>query len=357
MSAPTIVLFLGEGKSWLKIADDQITERGKGFPSHDDGTRIIGVVPASVVVVHQLALADLTDAQATGAARIAVAENSASPIAALHVAVSAEIDGERTVVVLNAVHMTDYLAELVARGIDPEVIIAAPLILHRPDIGYLVADLGSETIVRGRDGAFLDDPVLTPLLTGGEIVVLDSDAIDAALVAAAAAPEVNLRQGAFARRRHWAVETDRLRRIGWLTAACLASLLILPIAELIHLNAAARRIEAKNIEVAQSTLQGTVITNPLAQLNEQLAARGGAGGGFLPLANAVASAAKASAEVELGTMTFDSDGGLHVSAHAAGLPDLAAFEAHVVASGLTVTPAPVVVETGRPTRDFTVRAR
>lgn len=356
MSTPTTVIFLDQPERWLKIEDGRIIERGEGFPAPAEGIRIVGIVPASNVIVHHLALSGLTDAQARAAARLAVAENSVSPIATLHVAIGAELDGERTVVALNAAQMTSALSAFTAHGIDPDAIIAAPLILRRPDVGFVIADLGRETIIRGRDDAFLDDPVLTPLLAGGSMVTLDAEATDAAIIAAAAAPEVDLRQGIFTRRRRWGVEAGRLRRIRWLITACVASLFILPVAELIRHNTAARDIEAHNVAVAASALPpGTVVTDPLAQLDERLAEVGGAGGGFLPLANAVASAAQATANVELGAITYD-DSGLHVSAHATGLPELAAFENHMVASGLTVIPAPAVAAIGQPTRDFTVRA-
>jgi general secretion pathway protein L len=358
LSAPTIVLFMGQSDRWLTISDGKILARGDSVPPSDPTARFVGVVPASDVIVHQLALSGLTDAQARGAARLAVAENSVSPISALHVAVSGEIAGERTVVALNSLHMAAYLAAFTTRGIDPDAIIAAPLILRRPEVGFVIADLEHETIIRGRDGAFIDDPILTPLLTGGEILKLDGADLENAIIAAVANPEVDLRQGVFARRRRWAVDTQRLRRIGWLTAACLASLLVLPVVELIHLNAAARHIEAQNVLIAQSALPpGTIVNDPLAQLDARLAALGGAGGGFLPIVNAVAAAANATANVELGAMTFDSEGGLHVSAHATGLSELVAFETRMNAAGLLVVPVPVVGGVGRPSRDFTVRAR
>jgi general secretion pathway protein L len=359
LSGRTVVIFLGQPERWLTIFNGDIVARGDGFPTIEEPARVVGVVPASDVIVHQLLLSDLTDAQARGAARLAVAENSVSPISSLHVAVSAELAGERTVVALTALHMAGYLAEFTTRGIDPDAIIAAPLILQRPGVGFTIANLGRETIIRGRDGAFADDPVLTPLLTGGEVITLDPDSVEVAIIAAAADPEVDLRQGAFARRRQWAADAQKLRRIGWLAAACFASLLILPVVDLIHLNTAARHIEAKSLVTAQSALPpGTIVTDPLAQLDERLAATGGgAGGGFLPLANAVAAAANATANVELGTLTFDSVGGLHVTAHATAISELVAFETRMNAAGLIVLPAPVVEGAGRPARDFTVRGR
>ncbi|WP_293879789.1 type II secretion system protein GspL [Sphingomonas sp.] len=358
MTASTCVVFVGHPPRWALIDDGLIVDRGDGFPNVGEGAGLVVVIPATDVVVHQLALPELTDAQARGAARIAVAENSVSPIATLHVAVSADIDGQRTVVVIDTLLMQDYLAAFVALDLDPDAVIAAPLVLPRPEVGFVTADIGGERLIRGRDGAFADDPVLTPLLTGGQMVTLDQGQADQALIAAVAAPEVDLRQGGFGRRRRWAVDAARLRRIGWLAAACLATLFVIPVVDLLHLNAAARRIELQNVAIALAALPpGTVVVDPLVQLDERLAAVGGAGGGFLPLAGAVVSAASKTADVELGTMNFDSEGGLRVNAHATGMADLAAFEARMVAAGLVVTPTPTVAGMGRPARDFVVRAR
>lgn len=357
MSGPTTVVFLGTREHWLIIASGQVVDRGQGFPLAAEGSRVVGVIPASDVVVHHFALPKLTDAQARAAARLAVAENSVSPLATLHVAVGTESQGERTIVVLSALHMTEYLAEMAARGMDPESVIAAPLLLPRLDNGFVMADLGGETVIRGRDGAFLDDPALTPLLTDGQIRMFDAEETDAAIIAAVRNPEVDLRQGAFRLRRRWPLDHSRLRRIGYLAAACLTMTIVSPLVEIFHLNAKAGQIEARNNAVAQSLLPaGTVVVDPLAQLDERVRALGGAWGSFLHLTNAVAWAASNAPNVELGTMTFDA-AGLHFNAHAALSAELAVFETRMVASGLIVTPSPSTAAGGRPATNYTVRAR
>lgn len=357
MSGPTTVVFLGTREHWLIIANGQIVDRGQGLPAAAQGSRVVGVVPASDVVVHHFALPKLTDAQAQAAARLAVAENSVSPLATLHVAVGAEAQGERTIVVLSALHMTQYLAELAARDMDPESVIAAPLILPRLDDGFVMADLGGATVIRGRDGAFLDDPALTPLLTDGQMRMFNAEETDAAIIAAVRNPEVDLRQGMFRLRRRWPVNRARLRRLGCLAAGCLILTIVSPLVELLDLNAAALQIEAHNNAVAQSLLPaGTVIVDPLAQLDERIRALGGASGSFLHLTNAVAWAASDAPNVELGTMSFDAVG-LHFIAHAALPTELAVFETRMVASGLIVTPTPSKAMSGRPTTNYTVRAR
>jgi general secretion pathway protein L len=357
LSGSTTVVFLGEPEHWLIVANGEIVNRGQGFPLATEGSRVVGVVPASDVVVHQVALPKLTDPQARAAARLLVAENSVSPLSTLHVAVGAESQGERSIVALSTLHMAQYLVELASREMDPESVIAAPLILPRPDNGFVIGDLGGETVIRGRDAAFLDDPALTALLTDGQILTFDTAETDAAIIAAVRNPEVDLRQGAFRLRRRWAMNRIRLRRLGYLATGCLAMLIISPLVELSHVNAAARQIEAHNDAIAQSLLPADApVVDPLAQLDERIRSLGGYRGGFLHLTNAVASAASNVPNVEVGTMSFDA-AGLHFDAHAASPRELAVFETEMGAAGLIVTPSSHTTLEGRPATDYTVRAR
>jgi len=356
MSA-TLVLLPGDQGHWLRIVGSEVVDRGEGGPATKDDAdlRVVGVVPSSDVVVHHAALAGLTDAQARGAARLAVAESAMAPIESLHVAVGGEHDGERTIVAIDARAMTQALMALTERGFDPDAMIAAPLILPRPETGFVSADLGVEGVVRGRDTAFEDDAVLTPLLTRGDVVALDREEIEAAIVAAAANPEVDLRQGPFTKRRNWALDRARLRRIAWLAAACLVSLILIPLVTLIHLNTAAARVEAATLATAQGALPpGTAVLNPVAQLDERLAALGGGGGGFLPLAAVFGASAEGIANVELGAMTFEGDGSLRVSARSTNPTDLTTLETRLAAAGVTVLPS--AAGGAGPSRDITVRA-
>lgn len=353
----TLVLMLGDDARWLRVEMGAVTARGDGAPPLDEmPDRVVGVVPAGDVTIAEADLPDLSLPQAAAAARLMIAESTITPADALHVAVGAPTpEGRRTIVAIDMLRLTTRLSEAAALGFDPDSVIAAPLLLGRPDAGYRKADLGPEVVVRTPGSGFADDPELTPLLVDGPATLLDRDALEAELVAAVAAPDADLRQGAFAKRSPLALDWRSIRLIGWLTLAIVAVTLLVQIAHLVRVNMAAGRIARDNMAIAGSVLpRGTAINAPLIQLNEALAALRGPGGGFLPMATDVAAVVNAVPNTSLGSMIFDGGGTLRVTVRAPAAADMAAFDARLAASGLTVAPGPLMSDQGQQVRDYTV---
>lgn len=356
----TLVLMLGDLPRWLRIVDGVVIARGEGSPeAAAEPMRIAAVVPAQDVTLHYAALPDLSPPQAAAAARLLVADQSAAAPETLHVAVGrSDEDGSRPVVAIDNARMVGHLSDCAMLGFDPDVVVAAPMLLARPESGYVRGDIGGECVVRGRDAGFADDPVLTPLLTGGMVTTLSRAALEEGIATAVAAPEVDLRQGPFARRRQWGIDWPMVRLIGWLASGIAVATLLLLVVQLIRLDQAADRIEADSIVTAQAALPtGTTINSPLIQLNERLAALRGPGGGVMPLAAAVVAAAAAAPNMELTTMVFDGGGTLRVTARATSPTDLAAFDTALATAGLAATPGPILVDQGRQVRDYTVAPR
>lgn len=220
----TTLLFLPSGDRgyhWVRFADGAIRE-GDGVPPASDDP-VIAVAPAESVALHWAELPGRSPAQALAAARLLVAEASATPLAELHVAVGDEGEGERPIALVAMATMAQWLTDLAGHGIDPAAMIPAPLLLPRPDEGYVRATIAATALVRSRTTGFADEAPLADLVIGDTPQhTLDQDAIDAALAAAIAAPVLDLRQGAFARRRRrigidWAL----VRRLALLGAAIL----------------------------------------------------------------------------------------------------------------------------------------
>lgn len=351
----TLVLMLGDSPRWLRTDGEGVIARGEGAVLAED-ERVVAVVPAGDVTVHHAELPGLSEPQAAAAARLLVAEQTASPADILHIAVGRDNGaGERPVVAIDRARMEMRLAEAALLGADPDAVLAAPMLIARPEAGYLKADLGTESIVRGPASAFADDPVLTPLLAGGPVAALDRATLEASIAAAVADPEVDLRQGAFAKKHSWAIDWPMLRLIGWLALALAVITLLLAITQLVRLNNAASRIEAANIATARAALPpNTTINAPLIQLNERLAALRGPGGGLLPLAAAATAAVNATPNVQLGTMIFDGGGTLRVTVRANTPADITAFDARLAATGLSSAPGPIMVDQGKQIRDYTV---
>lgn len=352
----TLVLMPGDISHWLRISGGEIVSRGEGLPAHEAEEHVVAVVPAEDVTIRHADLGDLSEPQAQAAARLLMADQSASMLDMLHVAVGRPGEmADRAVVAIDRSKMAAFLENVAARGHDPDVVMAAPMLLSRPAEGFVRGDFGNAAILRGRDSAFVDDPILTPLLTGGTVTMLDQTALEFGLVNAVANPEVNLRQGIFAKRRVWGIDWVRLRRIGWLLVGVLIALLLFYIIQLVRLNRAGDRIEANNIVAARAVLPpGTTVNNPVLQVQEQLSALRGPGGGMLPLAAAVASAANVTPNLELTSLIFDGGGTLRITARAPTPTDQIVFEAKLNEAGLTSAAGPTMVDQGQQIRDYTV---
>jgi general secretion pathway protein L len=359
MSGVTLVLFLGDPGRWLRIVDGGIVARGeRPATAGDNAETVVAIVPAVETIVHNLALPDLTDAQARSAARIAIADTSMAPGDATHVAIGPEQDGYRTAVVIDAALMSAHVAALEGAGIEPDVIMPAALILPLPLAGYVRGIVGDEAVVRGHDIGFADDAQITTLIAPDGVATLDRDAVDAAIVAAVAHPPLDLRQGAFQPRRRWLGDAAPMRRLAWLTAACVATILIIPVATLLNMQLTIARVEARTLAIAEGALPpGTAVTNAVAQMNARLAETGGGDGGFLAMAGGVVQAIEALPGVDVASMTFDEQAGLRITLRSANPADLAQIEARLVATGHTVEAGPVIAAAGKSARDLTVRGR
>jgi len=357
----TLVVF-ADGR-WLRIVAGDILARGELLADalpQAEVERTVAVVPAGDVVIRTIDLPDLADLQAQGASRIALADVSMLPPDALHVAVgSADVDGRRLAVGVPVATLAALLTTLTEAGFDPDNLVAAPLLLARPEVGFVRGELGSEAVVRGRETAFADDAVLTPLLTAdGPLETLERSALEAGLVAAVEFPEADLRHGIFAKRRRWPVDVARLRRYAVTFLIIGALVLTAQIVTIVRLNNRAAAIEAETIVQATAILPpGTTVTDAVLQSEARLTAMQGAGGGFEGLALAVGAAVNATPNVELGSMIFEGDGGLRTTVRAPSAADLEAVSAKLTLGGLQVVSGPVVANQGRPYRDITVRAQ
>ncbi|MES2290977.1 MAG: type II secretion system protein GspL [Pseudomonadota bacterium] len=356
-------LVVFESGRWVRTADGRVTGRGEdiagALPAGDDET-VVAIVPARDVTVRSLLLPDLSDAQANAAARLAMADHSLTPVEALHVAAGpADEDGNRTVVSIEAARVTQRLVSLADVGLDPDRLLAAPLLLPIPETGFIRATFDEETIVRGRDAALLDDDVLSRIVVGdSQIVTFDRPAVEQALVRSVDGVNADLRQGPFAKRRNLALDEARLRRFAVMALVLGLLILAIQIALIVRMNMTASGIEADNRSRAAALLPpGTVVTDPALQVEARLTAVEGAGGGFTPLASAFATAVNATPNVELGSMIFDGQGGLRATVRAGSPADLDAVEARIAAAGLRANSGPIVANQGRPYRDITVTVR
>lgn len=361
MTAATL-LFLPTDDSqpwrWWRIRDDAFEREGEGLPELGDDDRVVAVAPADAVTLHWANLPARSPAQAMAAARVVVSDATAEPAHDLHVAVGAERDGERAIAVVAPARMTAWLTALAQRGIDPAAVVPAPLLLPEPEEGYCRADLPGQRVVRGRTTGWADDATLTDLVTRGEVPqTLDRDAVRAAAAAAVAEPTIDLRQGAFARRRRRAaIDWALVRRLAVLAGLILLATLAIDVVRIMRYSFGADAIEQRAATVARQALpRGTGEGDAARMLTERVSQLRGPGQGFTRTAAAVYAIVEAVPDTEVTALQFDADGSLRVSLSLAGEAQANTVKSRLAAAGFTVESSVFQQSAGRLTGDMTVR--
>lgn len=356
----TTLLFLpaDEGETvwrWQRL--DEAGGAGEGVPDGDDP--IVAVAPAEAVSLHWAELPSRSPAQATAAARLLAAEASAAPSTELHVAVGADDEAERSFGVVGAAAMARWMAMLAEAGIDPVAVVPAPMLLPRPDEGYVRAEIGGRGVVRGRTSGFADEARLTEIVTGDSPPVqLDRGALDAALAAAAAAIPLDLRQGPFARRRRFAVDWRLVRRLGWLTLAILGVTASIQLVRLAKYSFAADATEARADALAATGLpRGETIADPDRQLAERLTRTRGPGLGFTTTVAAAFAAIRAVPGTEVTGIDFTDTGALRLSLATEREALATDVQRALERAGFAVSASTFTNAGGRITGEMTVRPR
>lgn len=355
-----LVLFLPPHDSpwrWLRVADGAVVARGEAMPEGDWAlTDVVAVAPADAVTLHWATLPDRSTAQAVAAARILAGDASAAPIDSLHVAVGREDAEERPIGVVAAARMRGWLDEMAQAALDPSTIIPAPMLLPRPDTGYLRADIGGQAIVRGTTSGFADEDRITALVTGNVAPEsLDRDAVEAAIVAAIAAPALDLRQGPFARRRRIGIDWKLVRRLAVLASVTLLVTLAIDLVTIARYSFGADAVEAEADTLARQGLpRGARVDDADRELDMRLSALRGPGAGFGTTAAVVFSAVQAVAGAEVSALNFDANGDLRATISAPGQAEANAVVQRIEQAGFSVRPSAFTASAGRITGELTV---
>lgn len=345
-----LVLFLAPDDrlvGWWEAEAGEVIARGGPADTLPDivPDAVIAVAPAEAVAIHRAELGNLASAQARTAARLLLAENSLAPIETQHVAVGQPEGADRMIAAVGNGRIEAWLEALQAHGFDPDAIVPAPLLLPSPDEGFVRAPVGEEIVLRGRSSGFAEDPALTPLLVG-DAPVADLADPEATILAAIADPELDLRQGPFARRRRFQIDWPLARRLGWLGVATVAVILLIAIVQIARYSFAANTLELRARDVAARAVPaGTA--DPVAALDAKLASLRGGGLGFTAMAGALFAAVQATPNVELAGLDFDSNGLLRATVIAAGAADADALRARIAAAGLAVDASTFASSGGR----------
>lgn len=344
--------------AWWRIENDSVVATGSDFVGVEPGDdRIVALAPAASVTLHRASLPDLASRQAAVAARLMALENSAATGELLHVATGPrDADGGLDIAVVAAATMTRWVAELGGLGIDPAAIVPAMTVLPRPEEGFVAATIGPETIYRDATSAFAD-PELAPLLIGDAAVTTLSPAeVESALVAAAAAPPLDLRQGPFGRRRGVTLDWRALRRAAVLVGLILLASLAISLVRIARLRHEAAMLDAQTVALGQR-LSPTVADPEQAEAiaNARLTAASLGGRGFAPAAAQLFAALRDTPAVTV-TQLASSAGGLRATLAAPRADQTDAVLAALRASGYAVTADPPQNQGGQSATPITIAA-
>lgn len=363
----TLLLFLGRDGGvarWLRLADGAVAERGQGLERPEPGERLVAIVPGEQVALHWLDLEPgLTPAQATGAARLMLAEASAQPAGELHVAAgAADAQGLRPAALVPAEAMSRWMAALAAEGLDPDHVVPETLLLAPPEDGFVRLDRGDGLAsYRASGEAFAMEPDLADVvLAGREARPVGEDMLEEGLERRLSPPPLDLRQGPYARARRWEWQLDkaRARRLALIGAAILLVTLAVQIASILRYTFAADAAEEEVAAIARAALpRAGALGDPVADLGSRLSELRGGGAGYGATAGAVFAALRATANVELSAMSFGGDGDMRLSVLADGPESVQALVGRIEAAGFAVAAGPPRGGGGRFTSDLTVQPR
>lgn len=367
-----LLAFLGgrnEIEGWLLVRGGGVAAQGPALegmpdladPDTGEPVRLVAVVPGEAVSLHWLELPPgLAPAQAVAAARLMAADVSAQPVAEMHVAVGPEVEGEgaRIVALVPAITMAGWLGRLQAHGLDPEMVILEPLLLPRPEEGFVRYDGGPLPLFRGPQDAFsLEADLAELVLAGSSVVTLGDGEFHSGLGAAISNSPVNLRQGAFAKRRRWTLDWKLIRRLAMLALGILLVTLAIQVVNILRYTYAADVLEAEAGRVAARALPNAGTSNGPADMARRVTELGGGGADYGSMAAAVFAAIRDTPNVQLAGMTFGRGGTLQATLEADAPASVSAFQARLEASGFAVEAGPMRTAGGRPTAELTVRAR
>ncbi|RIA45575.1 type II secretion system protein L (GspL) [Hephaestia caeni] len=362
---PALVIILpadlADAPEWLRVAGDAIVARGRGEDwgtPPDDPDAILLVAPAATITLHRTMLPDLAARQAIAAARLLALESSLGGADTLHAATGPRAsDGELDVAVVRNTDMAAWLLWAQHHALDPGAIVPAATLLPRPESGFTAAAIGDERILRDASSALLDDGIGAYLIGDAPVEVLAQDAIDAALVAALAAPALNLRQGAFARRTRRTLDWKTLRRSGVLAGLILITLLATTLIRIVRLHADSAAQDAAAVAMAHA-IAPTVTTADEADaaVHARLAARGLGGRSFSGPAAQLVSAMQNVPDVTMTTLARTGDGTLTTTLSAASVDEIDAVLLAVQNAGYVVTAEPPLTQSGRNAVAITVSA-
>lgn len=351
---------------WMRVIDGALVRSGTGtdwlaacgIAALPEKTRVLLVPPAALVTLHWIAHPDLPVRQGRAAARLAALAGSLAPADQLFAATDAHDDPARPhiVAVASRADMQHWLLWAQHHGLDPDIIIPAPLLLPEPDGGLARGVIGGATVLRGTDMALTADMALPALIGDAPVVDVAPGVIEGRAIAALDAPPLDLRQGDFAKRVRRAIDRQALARVALWSGLILLVSLLATLVGIAKQHMEANRLDAQSVALAQQILPGASdAAQAQVELEGRLAARGAGGRAFTAPVASLLAAVQDAPGVALTSLSRDPDGMVRATLAAAKAQDINIVLLALQAAGFTITATPSQEPGGRTLADITVR--
>lgn len=345
---------------WWHVVDGELVSAGAGDEWLNFASRLrklIGIAPAAQVRLSfcEKPSSAATNRQAEAVARVAAVNSSLGDDETLHSASAVAEDGSIVTAVTEKIAMTAWLEWAKTLGAEPNTIVPASALLPLSD-RWTAARFGEDHVIGRRGTVLPDEPDLTGAVVGdAKVEALNDEEVRSALAHAAEAPLINLRTGRFARRRHIAIEGNRVRELviiaGLIPLVLFASALV----AIFKLERSTDRLDAETVSVASAAL-GKPVTIETAESELAQRTGGSAFGGLLPPLTATYQALQPEQSVSLTTLTYAPDGTLSVTFAAPTPKEVNRVLLALQRNGYRVTAVPRQAPDGRSMVDATVRS-
>lgn len=286
-----LILFLKEGDDqpphWLRVVGGDVAAQGEGSgwlhamgqPALPADCTVMLVPPAARTALHWIDHPDMPVLQGRAAARIAALDDSLALSDNLFAAADRNDDPDRAHVVAVTARedMAGWLLQAQHHGLDPDIVLPAPLLIDAPEEGAVAGVLpGGERILRGGALGLVDEPDLrSAMIADAPVAMLDEDAALAGAIRALDLPPLNLRQGDFAKRRGPVIDRALVRRAAILIGFILLASLLMSLVTIVKYHAATARLDEETLDLARKQVPAAEsAAQAQAMLNARLLSRG-----------------------------------------------------------------------------------
>ncbi|MAN12595.1 MAG: general secretion pathway protein GspL, partial [Sphingobium sp.] len=354
-SRDALILFLPEAAElpprWMRVIDGALVQSGEGanwlaacgIAALPEQARVLLVPPAALVTLHWASYPDLPARQGRAAARLAVLASGLLPADQLFAAADENEDPATPHVIALASRsdMQHWLLWAQHHGLDPDIIVPAPLLLEAPEAGFHRAVIGGTSVLRGVDLALPEDMALPELVADAAISDVAPGIIEGRAIAALDQPPLDLRQGDFAKRVRPVLDRRALQRIALWTGCILLILLLTTLVSAARQHMEASRLDRESLALAQQVLpNATDAAQAQVELESRLAARGAGGRAFTAPVAALLAAMQDAPGVALTSLSRDPDGMVRATLASAKAEDINIVLLALQAAGFTITATP-----------------